>query len=51
MTQYDLLVVGGGAAGLTAAETGRLLGLRVAMVALKEEQLILLLWQPEKTTA
>lgn len=29
---YDLLVVGGGAAGLTAAETGRLLGLRVALI-------------------
>lgn len=29
---YDLIVIGGGAAGLTAAETGRLMGLRVAMI-------------------
>jgi pyruvate/2-oxoglutarate dehydrogenase complex dihydrolipoamide dehydrogenase (E3) component len=32
MIDVDVLVVGGGAAGLTAAETARLLGLRVAMV-------------------
>jgi pyruvate/2-oxoglutarate dehydrogenase complex dihydrolipoamide dehydrogenase (E3) component len=29
---YDLVVIGGGAAGLTAAETGRLMGLRTALV-------------------
>lgn len=32
MPDYDLIVLGGGAAGLTAAETGRLLGLRVALI-------------------